>query len=899
LIIDYWILDIEQRISDIENSLKPNEMKPFFTFLILLFSASLFSQVLVDEKRFPFDAQLSYDPGIPSPEQFFGYKLGGEFTLYANTVNYVKELDRLSDKVTLYQYGSTYEGRPLIRLVITSAENHKNLESIRQRHLKLLDGSASEVSAVVKSDPVFVTYSYNIHGNEASSTEAVSQVAYRLAAAQDEETKRILSNAVIVLYICINPDGRDRFVYWYKSTQRSVLGYEPRDLEHYEPWPGGRGNHYWFDVNRDWVWGVHPETRNLILDYQLWMSQVHVDYHEQGYNNNYFTAPGTTPRNKLLPDTYEALSDTFGRANIKEFDKHRISYFTRDAFDFFYPGYGSSYPSVMGGIGMLVEQGGIGGGRAVQTDDGGFNVLRQRIFDHYTASIATIKKSVERKETLLQYSANAWNPSNSKTATKTYYLSAESPYTVDVVSMLLRHNVKVERATKAFTVSDAVDYHNGQAGSKNLAAGTYVVSANQARNLFITSVLERRLSIEDSVMYDMATWSAILAYNLEGYSSNTKHSVATEVVTQAPLSTSGVINPNAQYAYVIEWKQRNAPQALAQLWAKGYKVRACHEPFSDGKTTWGYGSLIVLIERNEGKLASIHEDMVEIAKKAGVIIHGLGTGRMGDGMDLASGRNRPLKQPRVALLVDPPFSSLTTGQITFLFDYETGLPIQRVRGSVLQQTALPKFGERYGGADLNQFDVLILADGGGGLGELFKPEQQALLRDWISRGGTLIATESAVGFFTAQRSKFTNVKLIEPARDSSLAARLLAYEDREDYYGKKRTPGTALLANIDNSHPLAFGLSTELYSIKQDNNALASSPELQSVGRYASADKAFVAGYISDDNKKLLAGNTFAGVLPLGQGKVVFLQDNTQFRMFWRGPSRMMQNAVMMVPSFN
>ena len=291
--------------------------------------------------------------------------------------------------------------------------------------------------------------------------------------------------------------------------------------------------------------------------------------------------------------------------------------------------------------------------------------------------------------------------------------------------------------------------------------------------------------------------------------------------------------------------------------------------------------------------------MVKISQKAWVIIHGLGSGRVKDGMDLASGRNRPLKVPRVALLVDPPFSSLTAGQITFLFDYETGLPIQRVRGSVLQQTALPKFGERYGAADLNQFDVLILPDGGAGLGELFKPEQQAQLRDWISRGGTFIATESAVGFFTAQRSRFTNVKLIEPARDSSMAARTVAYEDREDYYGKKRTPGTALNGLIDNSHPLAFGLGKELYSIKQDNAALAPSPELQSVGRYASADKAFVAGYISEDNKKSLAGNTFAGVLPLGQGKIVFLQDNTQFRMFWRGPSRMMQNAVMMVPSFN
>jgi hypothetical protein len=876
--------------------MKKNIFSGFLFGLALFMSLIQLSAqpILVDEKRFPLDPQLTYDTKVPSPEQFLGYKLGQEYTLYAQSVNYFKALDAASDRVTINQYGQTYEGRPLINLIITSPENHRNLPAIQQKHLQLLDPN----TPIAKNDPIFVSMSYNIHGNETSSTEAAMQVAYRLASATDEETLKILYNSVIVLYICINPDGRDRYIYWYKSAQRNVLGFEPRDYEHYEPWPGGRGNHYWFDVNRDWVWGVHPETRGLIQEYQKWLPQAHVDYHEQGYNSNYFTMPGTTPRNKILPDTYEAMSDTFGMANIREFDKHKISYFTRDQFDFFYPGYGSSYPSVMGAIAMLVEQGGIGAGRAVETDDGYVLTLRQRIFDHYTTSLATIKKSIERREMLFQYSKNAWNPATSKVPTQVYYLSSTSTYINENIAMLLRHGVKVEQAIQDFTVADAKDYKTGQLMRKNLPAGTYVVSTQQARHLFINTILERSLAIEDSVMYDMATWSAILAYNLEGYSSNTKPSVATKLVTTAPKAASGVTNPNAQYAYIIDWKQRNAPQALAQLWRKGYQVRAAHEPFNDGTTTYGAGTLILLLERNMDKWTTVANDLQEIATATGVQILGFNSGRMRTGMDLASSRNRPVKQPRVALMIDPPFSSTTAGQITYLFDYETVLPIQRIKGVNLQQTALPKFGDRYGNADLNDYDVLILPDGGNGLSELFKTDQLAILRDWISRGGVVVATESASAFFTSNRSKFTDVKLVEPKRDTTEGAKLVTFANREDYFGKKRTPGTALNGTLDITHPLAFGMEKEVYTLKLDNTALLPSADLQTVGRYLSADKLLAAGYIAPENAKLLAGNAFAAVLNIGQGKIVFLPDNTQYRMFWRGPSRMMQNAVMILPGF-
>ena len=462
-------------------------------FILSVVLAPVFAQpIQLLPEHLTFEPDLPYDPSIPSPEAFLGYPHGEQFTVYANVENYFEALDEASDRVSVLPYGKTYEGRPLYNVVISSAENQGRLEAVRLRHLELIDAVAKgdDADDRIGQEPVFVSMSYNIHGNEASSTEAAMQVAYRLAAATDPETQEVLDHAVITLYICINPDGRDRYVYWYNGVARHMPGIHPRDLEHYAPWPNGRTNHYWFDVNRDWVWGIHPEGRDLTAEYQRWMPQVHVDYHEQGYDSNYFTMPGTTPRNKLLPDNYEALSDTFGMANVAAFDQHMINYFTRDAFDFFYPGYGSSYPSVMGAIGMLTEQGGISAGRAVETDDGFVLTLRQRIFDHYTTSLATIKKAAERRELFLRYSYDAWQPANAKAPTRAYILPNDgNPYLADVIGMLLRQGVRVGQTTRSHNLRGLTDFATGERADHGVPTGSYVVSTDQPRHLFIQSVL--------------------------------------------------------------------------------------------------------------------------------------------------------------------------------------------------------------------------------------------------------------------------------------------------------------------------------------------------------------------------------------------------------------------------
>lgn len=878
-------------------------MKNMLTSLLLLgaISFAIAQPQVVDEDRFAFEAELQTNSSITSPEVFLDYPLGENFTGYAHIAAYFKQLASESSRVLYNEYGKTYEGRPLINLVISSEENIQNIDEIQSNHLKLLTASSSEAQSIIGDQPVFTSFSYNIHGNEASSTEAAMQVAYRMAAATDTETTDILKNSVIIMYICINPDGRDRYVYWYKSMKRIKRpGYEPKDLEHFEGWPGGRTNHYWFDLNRDWIWGVHPESRGHTGEYQKWMPQVHVDYHEQGYNSNYFTMPGTTPRNKLLPDTYESWSKVFGDANVAQFDKHQINYFTRDAFDFFYPGYGSSWPSVMGAIGMLTEQGGhSAGGRIVETNDGYHLTLRQRIFDHYTTSIATIKASANNRKDLLQYSYDAWKPSNSKTSTKAYFFSSKDMYASEVVNVLLRNGVKVYQANNNFQVGSAKDYRTGKTTKKTLSEGTYIVPTNQPRGLFINSIMERNMAIEDSVMYDMATWSAPIAYNLKAWSTNGSFSADMKEIDQPILANGEVVNLNARYAYVIDWSQRDAPKALSKLWAKKYNVRSAEEPFSDGNMSFPAGSLIILKGRNREKSASINADMQAIAKEAGVKIVGFNSGRMVTGMDLANSGNRPVKQPRVAMMVDPPFSSYTGGQIYFLFDWITELPIERIRTTALEQTSLPKQGFRFGGADLKDYDVLILPGGGSGLKALFGEKQQKELKAWVENGGTLIATESAAGFFTKENSEITAVEMKKSPKDSSDARNYLTYADREDYFGKRRVPGSAMNSFIDTTNPLAFGVKKELFSLRFGNNVLKPSDKFQTVGYYhKDPNKLLVAGYASSENLNHIAGQVFAGVANLGVGKIVYLVDNTQYRMFWLGPSRMMQNAVMILPGF-
>jgi len=864
----------------------------FFTlsFLLLFFLTTMLS---AQERTFEFDPEITYDSDIPSPKDFLGYELGSAYTMHSDVMRYFERLDELSDRITFHKYGETYEGRGLYYAVITSEKNHALIDQLRNNNLRLADPDSLNSTAsdlVISKQPVTVWLSYNVHGNEPSSSEAAMQSAYRLVGASDTGTRGMRENAITIIDPMINPDGRDRYVFWYKSAKSNVLNTNAADYEHDEIWPGGRTNHYWFDLNRDWTWLVHPESRGRVDVYQQWLPQVHLDLHEQGFNSNYFTMPGTTPRNHELPDDYEKWADVFGRGTIEEFDRHNINYATREAFDFFYPGYGSSYPSNMGGIGMLAEQGGHSrGGRAVETEDGYVLTLRQRIFDHYTNSIATVKTAVEHREPLLRYFRDAFSQETRKGEAEAFIVPDNaSGYTYELIDIMLRHGVEVERAGEDFTLRDAYGYWDGESSRRSFKSGDFIIKTDQPRHIFINTMMKRQLAIKDSVMYDMSTWSAPLAYNLDAAWTEDDIDVATQRVTESPGYPYGLENPEADYAFVIDWDQRYAPNALAKLWNAGYRVRSAAETFTYQGTTYGEGSLIVLAGRNYSKKNDIKADMQRIAEQAKVQIVGFDTGRMDKGIDLASRDSEPVKEPKVALMVDGPFSSYTAGQIWFLFDRWTDFGISRIRSE-----SLPYL-------DINEYDVIVMP-GARGLSSVIDSTAKEKLESWVRAGGTLVATENSAEFLTKNRSGFTGVALAETEKkedndDTIDPEAYTRYEAREDTSGLKRIPGSAFKGIVDDSNPLAFGLGKKLYSLKFSDDALVPSTDWQTVGYYQKdAGSLLASGYASQENLQKAAGNAFAGVAELGSGKVVFLLDNTQYRMFWVGPARMMQNAVMLL----
>ena len=681
------------------------------TLLFLIPIKQADAQLLND--RFEFDPDIEYSADITSPADFLGVPLGEEYTHHHQLGAYLKNLAEQSDRVTVITYGKTYEGRDLWLAFITSEVNHAHLDEIRENNLLLSDPDTDH-AAIIDNNPAIVWLSYGVHGNEASSAESALQTAYRLAAGEDEETTLMRSEAVTIIDPVLNPDGRERYVTWYKSSQANVLNTDASDLEHDEIWPGGRTNHYWFDLNRDWTWLVHPESQGRIAQYNQWLPQVHLDIHEQGFNNNYFTMPGTTPRNLQLPDDYEEWSNQFGLGAIEEFDKNNINYATTEAFDFFYPGYGSSYPSLMGAIGMLAEQGGHSrGGRAVETEDGYILTLQQRIFDHYKNSISTVRTAVANRQELLTYYRDALNPKNSKVETEAYILpDNQTDHTYEVVDILLKHDITVERADESFTLRNGTDYRSRSTSNRSLSAGDFIIKKDQPKHLFITTLFEPEMAIEDSVMYDMSVWSVPMAYNLEAYYSDSAPSVSTTLLEEAPERRAGVVNASATYAFVLDWEQPGAPKALAKLWEKGYNVRSAEKLFSKGALSFSRGTLIVLAGRNFEKRAQLSDDMKEIARQAGVVIHGFNTGRMDSGMDLASRSSNVLNHPKTALIIDRPFNSYTAGQIWFQFDQNVEFGISRLRSW------------RLASLDLSEYDVLIMPGYYGGSAPLGEREQR-------------------------------------------------------------------------------------------------------------------------------------------------------------------------------
>ncbi|MFL9485432.1 M14 family metallopeptidase [Chitinophagaceae bacterium LWZ2-11] len=817
----------------------------------------------------------SFAQTLQSPEQFLGYKPGTRFTRHYKIVDYFKAVAQAKpDLVKVEKYGETSEGRELMLAYIATPENLQKIEEIRKNNLRI-SGVLKDNVAAQTNAPAVVWLSYNVHGNEPSSSEAAMMTLYALVDPNNTQTKEWLKNTIVIIDPCINPDGRDRYVNWYNSVVGKNYNADPQSREHSEPWPGGRSNHYNFDMNRDWAWQTQTESQQRMKKYNEWLPQIHVDFHEQGYDEPYYFAPAAEPYHEVITQWQRDFQVIIGKNNAKYFDSNGWLYFTKERFDLFYPSYGDTYPLYNGAIGMTFEQGGHSrGGLAVVKSDGDTLTLVDRAMHHYTTGLSTIEATSKNAQKVMDEYKKFFDESSSgkKFVYKTYILTSDNKDKLAGIQKLLQQN-GIQYGTIGNQTFKGLNYITLKEEAGSLKKYNLTVSLLQPKATLASVLLEPKSNLSDSNTYDITAWSLPYAYGVDAYA-------VKEVLNVTPASPDGVtprMVPVSNYGYLIKYNSMAGAKALANLLKAGVKVRYATKPFTYNKELYDRGTLIVL---SKGNPADLNVKISSSIRNSNVEVASVESGFMDKGADFGSPDIRFIEAPKVALLTGEQVSSTDAGEVWNLFDQTLDYPISLFNANDLQRI------------NLKNYNVLILPDGY--YRSLNDKTIADKLKEFVRGGGKLVALQGAVQQMAAGD---WGLKLKEDKQDDTSKkddyAALKKYEDRNNDYLKGAIPGAIYKVDLDNTHPLAFGYPAYYYTLKQDANLYEFLKDGWNVG--VLKKDSYVAGFTGSKLKPKMKDGLLFGVDEMGAGSVVYLSDNPLFRLFWENGKLLFCNAVFLV----
>ncbi|WP_424494547.1 M14 family metallopeptidase [Salinimicrobium sp. GXAS 041] len=815
--------------------------------------------------------QFIISQNLPSPEDFLGYEIGTQFTPHHKVIDYFTQLAENSPLVQYHTYGKTYEGRPLTYAVISSEENLQNLEQIRNDHLQKAEGN-SNISPQ-NSEKAIVWLSNNVHGNEASSTEAAMKTAYELLTSK----KEWLENTVIIMDPSVNPDGRDRYVNWYNQVKANPYNENPDAVEHMEPWPGGRPNHYLFDLNRDWAWATQTETRQRLEIYNQWLPHIHVDFHEQGINDPYYFAPAAEPFHEIITPFQREFQTEIGRNNARYFDEEGWLYFTGERFDLLYPSYGDTYPTYMGAIGMTYEQAGHGrAGLGIETEEGYVLTLVDRVAHHTAAGLSTVEVASENAGKLNAEFQNFYD--NSGLGVKSYALSG-NPDKLDALKELLnRHEITYNEAG-AGTSLRGFDYASKKQIRQNASENTVIINTDQPKGKMVKVLMEPAAKLVDSLTYDITAWSLPYAYGLDAVASTRKISGKAVQETAVVKNTA---NP-AGAGYISKWNSMQDAKFLAALLKEDFKVRFTEIAVENANEKFDAGSLIITKSDNR-TLENFDSRLVALANQHNRRLTVANTGFSTSGPDFGSSSVKIINKPRIAVLRGEGTSSLNYGEIWYFFEQELNYPLTSIDTEYLNRI------------DLNNFDVLILPSGR--YSDIFPEDEFKKLTSWVRSGGKIIALDNAVGLFAGKEGLDLEVNKKESAKDSLQEKNLLPYAERERENIKDLITGSIIKTKVDHTHPMAFGYPNEYFSLKLSANSYAFLDNGYNVA-YIEGEPEVVSGFAGSTAQKKITNSMVFGEEPMGRGSIIYMVDNPLFRAFWENGKLFFVNSIFFVNNDN
>lgn len=819
---------------------------------------------------------LSAAAQLRSPDDFLGYSLGSRFTPHHKIVGYFNQAAAaMPQTMKLEKYGETNEGRDLLLAFVSSAENMAKLEEIRKNNLRItgmLKDRPADPSA-----PVIVWLSYNVHGNEASSSEVSMKTLYELLNPSNVQTKEWLKNTVVIIDPCLNPDGRDRYVNWFNQMVGKNANTDVASREHREPWPGGRVNHYNFDLNRDWAWQTQVETQGRVKKYNEWMPQIHCDYHEQGINNPYYFAPAAEPFHEVITPWQRQFQVSIGKNHARYFDANGWLYFTKEIFDLFYPSYGDTYPTYNGAIGMTYEQAGHSqGGLAVVTNDGDTLTLKDRIAHHFTTSMSTVEIASKNAAKLISEFKKYFDDANANGVGeyKTYVITENNEGKRKALQDFFERNGIVYGSANASSVK-GYNYFTGK--DENFSAGgSMLVSAYQPKSSLVKVLFEPRSKLSDSVTYDITAWSLPYVYGVQTYA--VKERLAMTAYSSQKMN--GTVSV-AAYGYLVNYNSFADAKFLAALLNAKFKVRFAEKDFGFNGKTFSKGTLLILKKGNEDKL----QQFAEMASANNVTVTEVSSGFVDNGFDFGSEKVHLIKKPTVVLLTGRGVNPNAAGEVWHLFEQQMDYPITLMNAEDLDA------------GDLKTTDVLIMPDGNYKF--LQNKDAAAEIKTWVQQGGRIVAFDNAAAEIAKadwgikSKKEDDDKKKDDKKDDKDAYADVKRYENRERDGIVNNIPGAIYKVELDNSHPLAFGYGGNYFTLKQNDNLYEFMKDGWNVGIIKKETQA--AGFVGNKVQEKIKNGTVIGVQPLGNGSIVFFADDPIFRNFWENGKMLVANAVFLV----
>lgn len=813
---------------------------------------------------------ISYNPSIPKPADVIGHEVGEWHVTHDKLVMYMKALAAANpQRIKLQVTGTTYEGRQQLLLFFSSPGNMGRIELLRQQHIQMLQPLNAD-KLDTEGMPAVVLMGYSIHGNESSGSNAALLAAYYLAAAEGPQVEDLLSKTIILLDPSFNPDGLNRFANWANQHKSKNLVADPQSREYNEAWPGGRFNHYWFDLNRDWLPAVHRESQNRLKYFHDWKPNILTDHHEMGSNSTFFFQPGVPSRvNPLTPVKNQELTGKIGQFHARFLDRIGSLYFTKEGYDDFYYGKGSTFPDMQGGIGILFEQASSRG--HVQETDNGLLTFPFTIRNQFVTTLSTLEAAKNLRVELLNYQRDFYKQmiKDAAAAPEKAFVFGDNndPQKGKILAqMLTRHGVDVF-ALKA-------DYNNG---NQRFAKGkSYIVPVPAYQYKLIRTVFDKQLQYTDSLFYDVTTWTMPMAFGVPFAGVNAPQPQLHGDRVSVDQPNVGSIEPGtASYGYLMDWKAFEAPKALWKLQQRGVQVKVAGNNMQfimdDSLRNFERGTIIIPHQTQTISAKELAKIVAEIAATTAVTFTPLHTGNVTAGSDLGSRYMQKVTTPNVAMLVGTGVSATDAGEVWHLLDQRMDM------GTTHLDLA------QFNRSDLDRYNTIIMVSGS------YSSINKEKLKAWVDGGGVLIACEDAVSWLAENGLVKADMKRVAPAVDSLMKPNYFA---KEQIDGAQRMNGAIFKADMDVTHPLCFGYTGSTVDLFKTNNVFLQIPKNPYAAPVKYGSNPLQSGFITRQNYAALKNSASVMVQTSGEGRIILMADNPNFRAFWLGGAKLFMNAI-------